>query len=102
MRGLAIVTGICLVAGFAVNSRAEIGPVAATQSAVTACIHTLSQRYDKESPGLDLSARPDDLWADLGLAVNPQDGTAACASGFEDKMDDPGLGSPGPQSGAAH
>lgn len=102
MKRLAIAVGIGLVIGSAASAEAEIGGVAPVQSAVAACIHTLSQRYDKEFPGLDLSARPDDLWADLGLATSPQDGTAACASGFEDKMDDPGLGAPSQQGGAAH
>ncbi len=102
MKGLAIVVGIGLAIGFAASAKAEIGSVTPAQSAVAACIHTLSQRYDKEFPGLNLSARPDDLWADLGLATNPQDGTAACASGFEDKMGDPGLGAPSQQGGAAH
>jgi len=84
----------CLVVGFAASARAEIGPVAPTESAVAACIHALSQRFDKQSPGLGLASRPDDLWADLGLATYPENGAAACAHGFEDKLADPQLGAP--------
>ncbi len=102
MKGWAIVMAGCLMVGFTASARAEIGNVAPTQSAVAACIHTLSERYDKQSPGLGLASRPDELWADLGLATYPQDGAAACAHGFEDKMDDPGLGAPTQQDGPAH
>ena len=94
MRGWAIAAAACLTIGFAGAARAGIGPVAPTESTVAACIHTLSERYDKQSPGLGLASRPDDLWADLGLATYPQDGPAACAHGFEDKLADPELGAP--------
>ncbi len=94
MRGWAIAAAACLTIGVAATARAGIGPVAPTESAVAACIHTLSERYDKQSPGLGLASRPDDLWADLGLATYPQDGSAACAHGFEDKLADPELGAP--------
>lgn len=94
MGGWAIAAAACLMVGFAANAGAEIGSVAPTESAVAACIHALSQRYDKQSPGLGLASRPDALWADLGLATYPQDGSAACAHGFEDKLADPGLGAP--------
>jgi hypothetical protein len=94
MRGWAMAAAACLMIGFAATARAEIGLVAPTESAVAACIHTLSQRYDKQSPGLDLASRPDSLWADVGLATYPHDGPAACADGFEDKLGDPELGAP--------
>ena len=97
MKGWAIAAAACLMIGFAATARAGIGPVAPTESAVAACIHTLSERYDKQSPGLGLASRPDDLWADLGLATYPQDGSAACAHGFEDKLADPELGAPSQQ-----
>ncbi len=94
MRGWAIAAAACLMVGVAASARAEIGPVVPAESAVAVCIHTLSQRYDKQSPGLGLASRPDNLWADLGLATYPQDGSAACAHGFEDKLADPQLGAP--------
>lgn len=93
-RTMAIVLGGCLVAGFAASSSAQIGTVEPTQSAVAACIHALSTRYDSQSPGFGLASRPDGLWAELGLATYPQDGAAACAHGFEDKLGDPSLGAP--------
>lgn len=94
MRQWAIVGMGCLLIGFSATARAEIGNVAPTQKAVMACIHALSRRYDKQSPALGLASRPDALWADLGLATYPQDGAAACAHGFEDKLADPELGAP--------